>query len=129
MPYTIISHLLSHILHDYAFTLFLQPNNKVQQKKDNNNHHLLGLLSSPSNLKTSDPGATGVNDMRELVLPIQGLPRCCINSKVAYLLSFSASCRSPGAPVCSVPSHSSFLLSSPALGHPPADKRRHYLAK
>lgn len=95
MPYTIISHLLSHILHDYAFTLFLQPNNKVQQKKDNNNHHLLGLLSSPSNLKTSDPGATGVNDMRELVLPIQGLPRCCINSKVAYLLSFSASCSWP----------------------------------
>lgn len=58
MPYTFLSHLLvrcllSHILLDYyAFTLFLQPYNEVQQKKEKKNktktNYFLDLLSSLS---------------------------------------------------------------------------------
>lgn len=64
----------------------------VLQKKKN---HFLGLLSSPSGLRTSGPGVMRINDMRELFLPVEGLPECRVNGKVAYLLRLSASCSRP----------------------------------
>lgn len=64
MPYTFLSHLLvryllTHHLLDYALTLFYNHIIKSSKKKKN---HFLGLLSSPSGLKTSGPGVTRINE-------------------------------------------------------------------